>query len=90
MSTFVFYAADAHARRADGRNTVVASGGDEAAARTAAEALIGQTGSLSDFRAVLLDDATPAFAVDGFVPVGARDQSVWPTRTRGGDFLPGV
>jgi hypothetical protein len=87
MATFVFYADAEHKRRADGRNTVVAPGIDEAAARDAAEALIGQPGSLAEFAAVQLGDAVPAFTVEGHRPVGARDQGTWPTLTRGGDRL---
>lgn len=87
MATFVFYADEEHKRRADGRNTVVASGPDEAAARAAGEALIGP-GALADFRAVQLSDAVPAFAVEGFRPVGSRLQSTFPSLTRGGDRLP--
>ena len=89
MTTFVFYADEPHKRRADGRNTVVASGVDEASARAAAEALIGQPEALAAFRAVQLGDAVPAFIVEGHRPVGARGQSVWPTLTRGGDTLQG-
>ena len=88
MATFVFYADEPHKNRADGRNTVVASGTDEAAARAAGEGLIGQPGALAAFRAVQLGDAVPAFTVEGFRPVGSPLQSVFPTLTRGGDRLP--
>lgn len=87
MATFVFFADAEHLRRADGRNTVVAPGADEAAARAAAEALLKQPGALADFAAVELGDAVPAFAVEGHRPVGASDQGTWPTLTRGGDRL---
>ena len=90
MATFVFYADDFHKRRADGRNTFVASGADQAAARAVAEALIGQPDSLKDFRSVELGASTPAFLVEGPPPVGGREQSVWPTQGRSGDFLPGA
>lgn len=89
MATFVFYAHDSHLRRADGRNTVMAAGADEAAARSAAEALIGLSGALASFRAVQLNDATPAFVVEGHTPVGSRSQALWPSLTRGGDRLRG-
>lgn len=87
MTTFVFYADEPHKNRADGRNTVVASGADEAAARAAGEALIGPD-ALATFRAVQLGDAVPAFTVEGFRPVGSPLQSTFPTLTRGGDRLP--
>jgi hypothetical protein len=87
MATFVFYADAEHLRRADGRNTVVAPGADEATARAAAETLLGQPGALADFAAVQLGDAVPAFVVEGHRPVGANDQDTWPTLTRGGDRL---
>ncbi|PWG03306.1 hypothetical protein [Sphingosinicella humi] len=89
MATFVFYADEPHKRRADGRNTLVAAGATEAAARAVAEALIRQPGALEAFAAVELGDSVPAFVVEGFGPVGSRGQSVWPGRTRGGDSLPG-
>jgi len=90
MATFVFYADQEHKRRADGRNTVVASGADAAAARANAEALLGLPGALAQFPAVQLSDAVPAFVVEGFRPVGSRNQAIWPTLTRGGDRLPGA
>lgn len=89
MATFVFYAHEPHLRRADCRNTVIAAGIDEAAARSAAESLMGLPGALASFRAVELEDATPAFVVEGHTPVGSRSQSVWPSLTRGGDRLRG-
>lgn len=90
MATFVIFADAPHKMRSDGRNTIVASGVDGAAARANAETLLNQPGALASFAAVEFDDVTPAFAVEGFRPVGSRDQSVWPTMTRGGATLPGV
>jgi len=90
MATFVFYADEEYKRRADGRNTVVASGADAAAARAVAETLIGQPGGFADFRAVQLGDAVPPFVVEGHRPVGSPLQGVFPTLTRGGDRLPGA
>jgi hypothetical protein len=89
MATFVFYADAEHKRRADGRNTVIAAGADAAAARAAAEALIDEPGALAKFAAVQLSDASPAFVVEGHPPVASKNQSTFPTLTRGGDFLRG-
>ena len=89
MPTFVIYADAPHKMRADGRNTVIASGADEAAARANAEALLNQPEGLASFAAVELGEASPTFTVEGFRPVGSRDQLVWPTTTRGGGPLPG-
>jgi hypothetical protein len=90
MAAYVFYTDQPHKMRADGRNTFVASGVDEAAARVAAEALVGQPGALAAFAAVDITGAFPAFTVEGFRPVGAKGQSSWPTVTRGGDTLRGI
>lgn len=87
MATFVFYAADEHVRRADCRNTIIASGTDADAARAAAEALIGEPGALAGFAAVELGDTIPPFVVEGHSPVGSRDQSTFPSLTRGGNWL---
>jgi hypothetical protein len=86
MATYVFYADRPEKRRADGRNTVVAQGANLAAARAAAELLVGP-GTLSDFAAVDVTAPVPAFVVEGWPPVGAPDQITWPTLTRGGDRL---
>src|SRR3546814_11675499 len=90
MSTFVFYADQQHKMRADGRNTVIAEGADANAARLIGEALLGSPGALAKFAVVDISASFPAFTVEGFRPVGARSQDVWPTITRGGDSLPGV
>lgn len=88
MATFVIFADAPHKMRSDGRNTIVASGVDGAAARANAETLLNQPGALASFAAVEFRDSTPAFAVEGFRPVGSRNQSIWPTMTRGGGLLP--
>jgi hypothetical protein len=90
MATFVFFADHADKRRADGRNVVVASGADEESARAAGEALIGLPGALASFAAVLVDESMPPFVVEGHWPVGSRQQAVWPSLGRAGDFLPGA
>ena len=90
MATFVIFAESQHARRPDGRNTFVVQGADEPAARAAAEALIGQPHALDEFRVVRIDEATPAFLVEGGVPIGVREQSTWSKHGRGGDFLQGA
>ena len=87
MAIFVFYADEEHKRRADCRNTVVAAGADVNDARVSAEALLGQPGALDGFAVVELNDAVPSFVVEGHNPVGVRDQSVWPSMTRGGNWL---
>jgi hypothetical protein len=90
MAAYVFYTDQPHKMRADGRNTFVATGADEAVARAAAEALLGQPGALAQFVAVEITGAFPAFTIEGFRPVGAKGQSIWPTLTRGGDTLRGI
>ena len=87
MATFVFFAADEHVRRADCRNTIVASGANLDAARAAAEQLIGEPGALAGFAAVQLTDAVPPFVVEGHNPVGSRNQSIFPSLTRGGNWI---
>ncbi|MEN3971585.1 hypothetical protein WJS89_02775 [Sphingomicrobium sp. XHP0235] len=87
MGIYVFYADGQAERRADCRNTVVASGADEAEARAAAETLTGGEGSLRSFTAVELTEALPPFTVEGHKPVGRANQSTWPTITRGGNRI---
>ena len=86
MTTFAFYAATQKDRRSDGANFIVASGPDQATARSTAEMLINAPGSLDKFLAVILEDSTPPVMVQG-CPVGHMSQSVWPTLTRGGNTL---
>lgn len=89
MPTYAFYAVSEDKRRADGCNTVIANGATPTAARTAAEALLGEPGALAAFVAVDLATA-PALAIQGFPPVGGRLQTVWPTVDRGGNHLKGA
>lgn len=86
MTTFAFYAATQEDKRSDGANFIVASGPDQATARSTAESLINAPGGLSKFLAVTLDDSTPPVMVQG-CPVGYPEQSVWPILTRGGNHL---
>lgn len=90
MTTYVFFADAEHKRRADGVNTLIVQGADEAAARSAGEGLIGQIGALAQFAAVALTTASPAFVVEGHPPVGSRHQTVWPTHGRSGGPLRGA
>ena len=86
MTTFAFYATTQEDKRSDGANFIVASGPDQATARSTAESLINDPGGLNKFLAVTLDDSTPPVIVQG-CPVGHMSQSVWPTLTRGGNTL---
>lgn len=88
MPTYIFYADRPEKRRADGRNTVIAQGATVTAARTAAQALVGP-GTLASFAAVDVSAAAPPLVIEGWPPVGGRDQLTWPTLTRGGSFLGG-
>jgi hypothetical protein len=85
MAIFAFYpAVDAH-RRADGIGFVLAEGADEAAARSATDNLIGAPG-ITPWTAVEVTAGLDAVAIEG-MPVGARNGSTWPTRTRGNRAL---
>ena len=87
MAIFAFYPAQAVHRRADGLNFAMAEGSDEAAARSAAAALIG-AGDLSAWTAVSIATGMDPVAVEG-LPVGAHDGTTWPNRTRGNARLGG-
>ncbi|VWX56952.1 hypothetical protein [Sphingorhabdus sp. 109] len=85
MAIFAFYPVEAVNRRADGINFVIAEGVDEAAARSAASALVGAS-NLSVWTAVSVEAGMDPVAVEG-MPVGASDSITWPTRTRGNATL---
>ncbi len=85
MSIFAFIPAASHQRRSDGIGFILAEGADEAAARSAAQALVGGP-SIAGFIGVLIGAGVPAVAVQG-LPVGARSQRIWPLLTRGGGYL---
>ncbi len=80
MAIFAFYPNQAVNRRADGINFAIAEGADEAAARSAAAALIG-VGDLPGWAAVPIAADMEPVAVQG-MPVGAHDGTIWPNRTR--------
>jgi hypothetical protein len=88
MAIFAFYPAASHQRRSDGIGFVLAEGADEAAARNAAQALVGGT-SIAEFAAVPITSGIEPVAVQG-LPVGERSGSTWPKVTRGGGFLADV
>jgi hypothetical protein len=85
MAIFAFYPVEAVNRRADGINFAIAEGADEAAARSAAAALIGAA-NLSAWTAVSVEAGMDPVAVEG-MPVGASDSTTWPNRTRGNATL---
>lgn len=85
MAIFAFHPALPIDRRPDGIGFVLAEGTDEAAARTAAQALVGGR-SIAAWSAVPVVTGVPAVAVQG-IPVGAKSQATWPNVTRGGGFL---
>jgi len=87
MATYMFYADEPHKRRSDGRNVALAQGNDLGAARAAAEALLGEANALASFAAVNVSAVIPPVVIEGHPPVGAVNQSVWPTTTRGGGRL---
>lgn len=87
MTTFVFYAGAPHHRRSDGVNTAIGQGDDAEEARATVEALIGAPGCLAGFVAVDMSAPRPPCLIEGSPPVGAPDQSAWPTLTRGGGRL---
>lgn len=85
MAIYAFYPpADIH-RRPDGIGFILAEGADQAAARAAAQALVGGS-SLDGFAAVEIAPGVAPVAVQG-LPVGSRGGSTWPRLTRGGGFL---
>lgn len=85
MAIFAFYPSASHLRRSDGIGFILTEGADEAAARAAAQELVGGT-SIADFAVVTIAPGVPAVAVQG-LPVGNRSQTTWPLLTRGGGFL---
>lgn len=88
MPTYAFFPARDEQRRADQLNFALAVGASAAAARTAAETLLGEPNALAGWSAVDLT-AAPAAFVSG-LPVGARAQAVWPNLDRGGSFMRGT
>ena len=85
MAVFAFHPIKDIDRRADGVGFLLAEGDDEAAARAAAQRLVGGL-SIDRFAAVEVGAGVPPVAVQG-LPVGGPDQGTWPKLTRGGGFL---
>lgn len=80
MAIFAFYPINDADRRADGIGFIIAEGADEATARAAAAHLIGAPG-IASWAAVTVTTGIDAVAVQG-LPVGAPENTTWPTRTR--------
>lgn len=85
MAIYAFYPAASHLRRPDGIGFILAEGADEAAARSAAQSLVGGK-SIAEFAAVQVAAGIEPVAVQG-LPVGERSGTTWPRVTRGGGFL---
>lgn len=88
MPTYAFYPAREEQRRADQLNFAVATGANVAAARSAAEFILGEPNALSSWNSIDLATAPAAF-VSG-IPIGARAQNVWPIMDRGGSYMKGA
>jgi hypothetical protein len=90
MPAYVLFPARDEQRRSDQLNVAVAFGATPAAARNAAETLLGEPGALAGWNVVDVSTAAqPAVFASGLL-VGARAQSVWPNLDRGGSYLRGT
>jgi hypothetical protein len=88
MPTYAFFPNREEQRRGDQLSFTGTVGATPAAARTAAETLLGEPNALAGWTVIDVA-ATPAVFVSG-LPVGARGQSTWPNLDRGGSYLKGA